>query len=252
VPEGDTLHRAAARLQVLVGEQLEVVSPHPRAQAEGVAERLDGRRLESVEAVGKNLVLRFEGRVALRSHLRMTGRWVVRPRGEPRAGRPWLVLRGSRFEGVLWNGPVLELHTRALARLGPDVLATPPDLDAMLVRLRRSDAGRPLGEALQDQTIAAGIGNMWMAETLWHARLSPWLRVADVGETDRRRALEEAASLMRAAVTAGREPRSQVHGRAGRPCPRCGAAIRARGQGEANRTAYWCPVCQPGPDPGVR
>src|SRR5687767_540734 len=124
MPEGDTLHRAARRLQVLVGERLEVESPHPRAQAEGVAERIDGRILESAEAVGKNLVLRFEGGIVLRSHLRMSGRWTVRPRGQPRAGRPWLVLRGTREEGILWNGPVLELHARALAGLGPDILAT--------------------------------------------------------------------------------------------------------------------------------
>src|SRR5262245_56644207 len=177
MPEGDTLHRAARRLQVLVGERLEVESPHPRAQAERVAEQLDGRRLEAVDAVGKNLVLRFEGGVVLRSHLRMSGRWTVRPRGSESRGRPWLVLRGPLVEGVLWNGPVLELHTRALARLGPDVLASPPDLDAMLARLRRADATRTLGETLQDQTLVAGIGNMWAAETLWHARLSPWLRL---------------------------------------------------------------------------
>src|ERR671935_2145450 len=118
MPEGDTLHRAARRLQVLVGDRVEVETPHPRAQAERIAERLDGRRLESVEAVGKNLVLRFEGGVVLRSHLRMSGRWTVRPRGETRVGRPWLVLRGRDTEAVLWNGPVLELNARAVARLG--------------------------------------------------------------------------------------------------------------------------------------
>jgi endonuclease-8 len=247
MPEGDTLHRAARRLQVLVGERVEVEAPHPRAQAERVAEQLDGRRLESVEALGKNLVLRFEGGVVLRSHLRMTGRWTVRPRGEPRVGRPWLVLRGSRAEAVLWNGPVLELHTRALARLGPDILASPPDLDAMLARMRRADGSRTLGETLQDQSLVAGIGNMWMAESLWRAKLSPWVRLADVPAADRRRALETAATLMRASVDAGREPRKQVHSRAGRPCARCGTPIRSRGQGDANRTVFWCATCQPGP-----
>jgi endonuclease-8 len=246
MPEGDTLHRAARRLQVLVGERLE---PHPRAQAEQVAEQLDGRGLESVEAIGKNLVLRFEGGLVLRSHLRMSGRWTVRPRGEPRAGHPWLVLRGAREEGVLWNGPVLELHTRALARLGPDILGAPPDLEAMLARMRRVEGTRWFGEALQDQTLVAGIGNMWMAESLWHARLSPWLQLRELSDSDRRRALETAAALMRASVDAGREPRKQVHGRAGRPCPRCGTPIRSRGQGDANRTVYWCPVCQPGTAP---
>ncbi|HWE80777.1 MAG TPA: DNA-formamidopyrimidine glycosylase family protein [Gaiellaceae bacterium] len=246
MPEGDTLHRAAARLQVLVGERLEVETPHPRAAAERVAERLDGRQLESVSAVGKNLVFRFEGGVVLRSHLRMSGRWSIRPRGTTQPGRPWLVLRGSSNEGVLWGGPVLELHTRALAALGPDILAKPPDIDAILERMRRAESSRSFGETLQDQSVVAGIGNMWMAETLWLERLSPWQRLRDVGEADRRRALETAANRMRAAVDTGREPRKQVHGRAGRPCARCRTLIRSWGQGDANRTAYWCPSCQPG------
>jgi endonuclease VIII len=246
VPEGDTLHRAAARLQVLVGERLEVEAPHPRAKAQRVAEQLDGRVLESVEAIGKNLVLHFEGRVVLRSHLRMSGRWATRPRGTMQRGTPWLILRAVKFEGVLWGGPVLELHTRALAGLGPDILASPPAVEEMLARLRRADAGRTLGETLIDQTLVAGIGNMWMAEALWRERLSPWLRLAEVEEPDRRRVIETAATQMRAAVDAGREPRKQVHGRAGRPCPRCGTPIRSRGQGDANRTAYWCHSCQPG------
>ena len=235
---------------MLVGEQLEVETPHPRAQAAIDASVLDGRRLEAVEAVGKNLVLRFDGGVVLRSHLRMGGRWSVRPRGEARAGRPWLVLRGEMAEGVLWNGPVLELHTRALARLGPDILATPPDFETMLGRVRRADGARPLGETLQDQSLVAGIGNMWATESLWRAGLSPWLPLRDVAEDDRRRVLEAAATLMRASLAGGRVPDKQVHGRAGRACRRCGTPIRSFGQGDANRTAYWCPTCQPGPAPG--
>jgi endonuclease-8 len=250
VPEGDTLHRAARRLEVLVGQPLEVETPHPRAQAALDAATLDGRTLQSVVAIGKNLVLRFEGGVVLRSHLRMSGRWAVRPRGEPRSGRPWLVLRGESAEGVLWNGPVLELHTRALARLGPDILGTPPDIERMLERMRAVDQARGLGEVLQDQTVVAGIGNMWMAESLWDARLSPWLPLRAVPEPERARALNTAARLMRAAVDAGREPPKRVHARAGRPCPRCGTPIRSWGQGDANRTAYWCPGCQPGDVPG--
>ena len=92
MPEGDSLHRAALRLQVLVGERIEAESPNPRAQATGVAPRIDGRVLESVEAVGKNLLLRFEGNVVVRSHLRMSGRWRVEPRGRSRVGLPWLDL----------------------------------------------------------------------------------------------------------------------------------------------------------------
>ena len=249
VPEGDTLHRAARRLQILVGQRIEAESPHPRAQAERVAERIDGRTLESVEALGKNLVLRFSGGIVVRSHLRMSGRWSVQPRGARRAGRPWLVLRGDRAEGVLWNGPVLELHTRALARLGPDILEQPPRIDAMLARLRRADPTRWLGETLLDQTLVAGIGNMWMAEALWEAELSPWRRLGDVSEEERRRALESAAALMRAALDGGRARPHAVYRHAGRPCPRCTTRIRSWGQGDENRTAYWCPGCQRGEGP---
>ena len=179
MPEGDSLRRAAARLQPLVGERVEVETPHPRAAVKRIAERLDGRRLESVEAVGKNLLLRFEGGLVLRSHLRMTGRWRLEPRGARRVGRPWLVLRGAEHEGVLWNGPVLELDTGVLARrLGPDVLDEPPTLDAIVRNLRATDQARELGDALLDQRLVAGIGNMWKAEALWEAKLSPWARLA--------------------------------------------------------------------------
>jgi len=248
VPEGDTVHRIAARLQVLVGERLEAESPHPRAQAERIAERIDGRRLESARAQGKNLVLRFDGGVVLRSHLRMSGRWVVRPRGGTLSGAPWLVLRGERAEAIQWNGPVLELHARALARLGPDILERPPRIDAMLVRLRASDGSRWLGEALLDQSLVAGIGNKWLAEALWEAELSPWRCLADAGDDDRRRALETAAALMRDSVD-GIARRNRVYRLVGRPCPRCGTPIGSYGQGDANRRTYWCPVCQVGTDP---
>jgi len=249
VPEGDSLHRAARRLQVLVGQRIAAESVHPRAQAERVAERIDGRTLDSVDAIGKNLLFRFEGGVVLRSHLRMSGRWSVRPLGESRAGKPWLVLRGEHAEGVLWNGPVLELHARALARLGPDILERPPRIDAMLERMRGADRTRWFGEALLDQSLVAGIGNMWLAEALWLAELSPWRRLGDVPDEDRRRALETAAQLMRDSVDTGRASRHQVYRRAGQPCPRCRTRIRSWGQGDDNRMAYWCPTCQKGDDP---
>jgi endonuclease-8 len=210
-----------------------------------VAERVDGLRLESVEAVGKNLLLRFEGGVVLRSHLRMRGRWFVRPRGSPTFGRPWLVLRGERLEAVQVNGPVLELNQRAVRRLGPDILGRPPDLDAMVARLRQQHPEREVGDALLDQRLIAGIGNMWKAEALWRARVSPWRPLGDVNDDELRRVLEEAARMMRASVDGAREGRT-VYRKAGRPCPRCGDTIRSRGQGDGNRTAYWCPACQSG------
>jgi endonuclease-8 len=208
---------------------------------------VDGRVLESVEAVGKNLLLRFEGGLVVRSHLRMTGRWRLEPRGRTRVGRPWLVLRGAEHEGVLWNGPVLTLETRNVRRLGPDVLAEELDVDAAVARLRRASE-LWLGEALQDQRLVAGIGNMWMAETLWAIRVSPWLRVRDVADDVLREAVEVARRLMREALETSR-PGRQVYRRAGRPCVRCGAIVRSRGQGDANRTVYWCPACQAGGAP---
>jgi endonuclease VIII len=243
MPEGDALHRAARRLQPLVGERVEVETPHPRAAVGRIAERLNGRRLVSVEAVGKNLLLSFDGGYVLHSHLRMSGRWTVVPRGTERRGRPWLVLRGVEREAVLWNGPVLELHTRSVARLGPDILAERPDLDRMLGNLRRADPSREVGDALLDQRLVAGIGNKWKAEALWQARLSPWRRLAQTSDDELRSALGAAARLMRRSLDGFRQ-RNDVYRRVGRPCPRCGERIRSRGQGDANRIAYWCRGCQ--------
>lgn len=243
MPEGDSIHRAARQLQALVGERVEVETPHPRAAALNIAGRLDGRRLEGVEAVGKNLLLHFEGGVTLRSHLRMRGRWRVRPRGQVMQGAPWLVLRSPELEASQWNGPVLELGGDAVRRLGPDILERPPDLESMIGRLRRAP-DLPLGEALQRQQLVSGIGNMWAAEALWASRLSPWLAVRDVSKEDFLSLLGETHRMMSDALESSR-PDRRVYRRSGRPCRRCGTPIRSGGQGEANRTAYWCPACQP-------
>jgi endonuclease VIII len=245
MPEGDTLHRAAAQLQVLVGQRLQVETPHPRAAGKRLAERLDGLVLESVEAVGKNLLLRFEGGFVLRSHLRMSGRWRIEPLGAVRVGLPWLVLRGAEHEAVLWNGPLFELargDTLAGA-LGPDILAEPPDLEAMLERLRDEDQAREVGDALLDQRFVAGIGNLWRAEALWDARVSPWRSLDDVSDRELLAVLDAAHRLMRAGVE-GTRPLLHVYRRAGRSCRRCGATIRSAAQGDGARTAYWCPGCQ--------
>ena len=143
MPEGDSLRRYAERIRVLEGDVVAVETPHPRAQLLGLAEALDGRRLEHVEAVGKNLLIRFDGGLVLRSHLKMKGRWHVRPIGYRYTGRPWLVLRGGEWQALQWDGPVLELSRRApdaVRRLGPDIMDDPPDLDAMVARLRKTAA----------------------------------------------------------------------------------------------------------------
>jgi endonuclease-8 len=114
----------------------------------------------------------------------------------------------------------------------------------MLARLR-AEPSRPVGDALLDQRLVAGIGNLWKAEALWDARVSPWRAVADASDDELRAILGAAHRLMEASVE-GARPLRHVYRRAGRACHRCGAVIRSHPQGEAARTAYWCPGCQAG------
>jgi endonuclease-8 len=244
VPEGDSLHRAALRLRPLVGHRVDASSPNPRGLATGVAAAVDGRVLEGVEAVGKHLLLRFSGGVTVRSHLRLSGRWHVGPAVAQRVGRPWLVLRAGGLEATQWNGPVLTLEQRPLLWLGPDLLAETTEPAALVPRLRCADPATALGVVLQDQRLVAGIGNMWMSEALWAVGVSPQLAVEEASDEQLLAALQWGQAAMRAAV-AGAGPRRAVYRRAGRPCRRCGAHIVSRGLGDENRTAYWCPGCQP-------
>lgn len=244
MPEGDTIRRAARALGALVGERLSVVAVHPRAQATGVADRLDGRELRAVEAHGKNLFLVFDGGLVLRSHLGMTGNWRVLPAGAAVVGSPWLVLEGRHEKAVLRGGSRLELSRRGVVGLGPDILGDPLDARGIVASLRRAEAHVAIGEALLDQRLVAGIGNIWRCEALWAATTSPWLPAAAVGDRELMRVVEEAARLMRLSVD-GRRPPHQVYRRAGRPCPRCGTSVESRRQGEQARTTYWCPRCQP-------
>lgn len=246
MPEGDAIHHTAERLRVLEGDVLHADSPHPRAAVLGIAERIDGRRLERVEVIGKNLLLTFEDGTVVRSHLRMHGRWRVEPVGRPILGKPWLVLRGAEWQAVQHHGPVLELGRGRTGRLGPDIMTVPPDLDGMVSRFRAADQGRALGEALLDQTLVAGIGNMWKAEALFSARLKPWVALRDVDEDQLRHVLAEAARLMQSPRRRGGR---LVYRRAGRPCGRCGTTIRSFPQGDDARMAYWCPTCQEGTEP---
>jgi endonuclease VIII len=244
MPEGDSLHRAAARLQPLVGERVAASSPNPRGLVTGVARAVDGRVLESVEAVGKNLLLRFEGGVTMRSHLRMNGRWRVAPvTADPWRGQPWLVLRTPRWEATQWNGPVLALDSTRMRRLGPDLVADETRLEDVVARVRQADPSRLVGDVLVDQQIVSGIGNMWLAELLWHARVSPWSPVREVRDDELTAALDWGRGAMRVSVR-GERPQRAVYRRAGRACRRCGSPISARGLGDSNRTAYWCEVCQ--------
>jgi endonuclease VIII len=251
--EGDTVLRAARRIeQALGGAEVGVSTPSPRGRAAGL-ERLDGRQLETVEARGKNLLLRFDDLV-LHSHLGMSGSWHVYRRGarwRKPAGAAWAVLRSEESEAVQFGGPTLRLLRAGavkldpqLAGLGPDILAADFDLGEA-VRSLRKRAELELGEALLNQSLIAGIGNIFKSEACFTARLDPWRLVGELSDADLERVLIAAREAMQAAVSNGRHPRN-VYRRAGRPCPVCRTPIASHGQGDANRTTYWCPRCQKG------
>jgi endonuclease-8 len=256
MPEGDTIHYAARRIRPLVeGRIPEIEHPHPRLRAERWPEKLADRAVSRVDAHGKHLFVHFEGDLAIHSHLRMTGSW-----GTYRAGqrwrrsqrRAWLVLRTATGEVVQFDGPVLELMTEArrrfdrhLAMLGPDILGPTLDEAVFLRRLRADDQTRPLGDALLDQRTIAGIGNLWKCEGCFAAAVDPWRPTGLVSD-------EEALAIVRAvrprmqqsALDGMQDLHRVIYGRSGRPCPRCGAPIASRGQGDANRITYWCAGCQ--------
>lgn len=259
MPEGDTILRAANRMRPVLEGAVpeEIVTPQARHARDDWPQRLRGRAVTSVDTHGKHLFLRFEGDLVLHSHLRMTGAWAVHRQGvrwRRAPHRAWLVLRAHGHEVVEFDGPVLELMTdgrtrfdQRLAALGPDVLAEPQfDEQRFLRRLREEDPTRALGDALLDQRIVAGIGNIWKAEGCWGAALDPWRRLRDVSDAEALAVIAEVRPRMRRAAESSRKDPADrhVYDRAGRPCPRCGETIRARGQGDDNRTTFWCPGCQ--------
>jgi endonuclease VIII len=257
MPEGDTIRYAANRMRPVLEGRVpdEIVTPQRRHAMDRWPERLAGRAVSAVDAHGKHLFLHFECDLVLHSHLRMTGVWGTYERGRrwgrsPR--RAWLVLRTASHEVVEFDGPVLELLTesrarfdRRLAALGPDVLADEFDADGFLRRLRGEDPTRSIGDALLDQRTIAGVGNLWKAESFWEAGVSPWRTTGEVSDEEALAVVAAARPRMLASATQGHQDRGpRVYGRAGRPCPRCGSRIRARGQGDDNRRTFWCPRCQ--------
>jgi endonuclease VIII len=262
MPEGDTIHWHASRIRPVLEGHVpdELQTPHPRFARDRWPERLSGRKVRSVDAYGKHLFLRFEGGLTIHSHLRMSGSWRVLDSGSAGAGgnpiprSAWLRIRRGEREVLQFNGPVLELMTdsrtrldQRIAGLGPDILAPELDEAAFLRRLREDDPTRPIGDALLDQRTIAGIGNVWKVEGCFAAGIDPWRRTGDVTDHEAVSIVRETRPRMRISATDGFQDRFKtIYGRAGQPCPRCGAAslIRSRGQGDGNRITYWCPRCQ--------
>jgi endonuclease VIII len=252
MPEGDTIHRIARRFDAaLVGREIEsAAAPSARSPLHDRAGELTGRTLERVEARGKHLLLHFSGDAVVHSHLGMNGRWSVRGDGPMPRGRPWLVLAGGPAVASQTGGKILRLTSAArarndpvLLRLGPDPLAPGFDADAATARLLTWEPTVPVGEALLDQTLIAGIGNVIRVEACFQPGISPWRRVADLTAEEAGGIVAAASRVMEATVATGHRPK-QIYGRPPRPCPRCGGRIQVRGQGDDNRVTYWCEACQ--------
>jgi endonuclease-8 len=257
VPEGDTIAWAAHRMRPVLEGHVpdEISTPHPRHRMDRWPERLSGRAITEIATHGKHLFLRFEGDLTIHSHLRMTGSWAVYALGSPWRRSPrraWLILSRAGRQVVQFDGPVLELLTDSrtrfdhrLSALGPDVLAPEFDFRRFLARLRADDYTRGIGDALLDQRNVAGIGNLWKSESLWDAAIDPWRRVADITDAEATAIIDAARPrMLESARTGHQDAGIRVFRRNGRPCPRCGTRIAARGQGDDNRTTFWCPGCQ--------
>jgi endonuclease-8 len=252
VAEGDTILRLARRFETtLLGETVAASAPNPRGRAAKI-EQLDGRTMETVWAHGKHLLLGF-GELSLYSHLGMSGGWhFYRPGVRWRRPRSsaWALLSGGDWDAVQFGGPTLQVGSTArlrrnpqLTRLGPDILANDFEPEAVLAALR-ADPTRGLGDALLDQHLVAGIGNIFKSEACFAARVDPWRPVGEVSDEELRSVLAAAREQMLAAVESGGRHDFLVYKRRQGACPSCRRPISSRGQGDANRTTYWCPRCQ--------
>lgn len=258
MPEGDTLHRTAARLRpALAGATLRRFAA-PRLAGRPPA---PGSRIDAVDAVGKHLLIRFDDGTTLETHLRMSGSWHLYQRGE-RWRKPAHLARAvvevDHWVAVCFSAPVVRTRPTPvdgdgpapLDHLGPDLCLPDPDLDAAVANLARyADADTEIHESLLDQRVAAGIGNVYKSEVLWAERVHPFARSAAVPPEVRHRLLATAARLLRANLTTASRTTVPgglaVYGRARQPCRRCGTPVRMARRGVQARSTYWCPTCQP-------
>jgi endonuclease-8 len=263
VPEGHTIRRKVVDQEPwLVGRALAVVSPNRRFESGAAA--LDGLRLERMDAWGKNLFYFFPGRRVLHVHLGMDGRFSHHRL--PAAGLP----PPSRDELLRVTGPELsfdlrrpkicrlldEVHCRRIvSRLGPDPLRRDADLAEAARRLRLSPAS--IGAALLDQSVVAGIGNVYRAEILFSCAVHPDRPAATVGDEEWSRMWDCASRLLASGVehrgeivtvdprepAARGERKTYVYGQ--RVCARCAGPVRRWQQ--AGRVCFACEACQKPP-----
>ena len=273
MPEGDTIFRAARTLN-------RALAGHPVVRFESVLPALTrvhedmpitGRTIERVSAAGKHVLMHFTGSLVLRTHMRMNGSWHIYRPGEtwrrPRRDMR-VVVATEAFEAVGFNVPVAEfLQGKALARqedlrlMGPDLLGASFDA-ADAVRRFRERPAMAIADALLNQRVVAGAGNVYKSEVLFLCGIDPFRRVDAVTDAQLHAILATARTHLQANVldptaaivtyrgyrrTTGRADPSErlyVYGRARKPCRRCGTRIAVRAQGPHARLTYWCPACQ--------
>src|ERR1022692_405809 len=263
MPEGDVVWRAARQLDAALTGR--VLSRSDFRVPRFATTNLTGRAVLATVSRGKHLLSRVGGGLTVHTHLRMDGSWRIRPASgyPPRDHRVRLVLANEEWQAVGYSLGVVEVlptaqEDRVVGHLGPDLLG--PDWDvAETVRRLRSEPDRPVGEALLDQRNLAGIGNLYKAETLFLRGIDPWCPVGAIGDLDAlvelaRRLLDANKERIGQVTTGVDRPGEQtwVYGRPGRPCRRCGTAIRTAGQDRQRkdpqeRVTFWCPRCQRAP-----
>ncbi len=261
MPEGDTIWRTARTLDTALAgrcvRRLFTSRPNLLARAPSLA----GRLVLGAEAIGKHLLLSFEGGLTLHTHLGMRGAWYLRHAASasrrPAAGSA-LQLDAEDVIALCARPLLAELLTdaelrrnQALRRLGPDAASEGFDRREALARLR-AQADREIGVALVDQSVLAGVGNVYKSELLFRAGLDPRARVGDLDDGALEALLADASRLLRANLERAERRTSKhlaggplsVYGRPGRPCPRCATPLRRLRQGPARRFTDYCPSCQ--------
>lgn len=252
--EGDSIVRMARLIEAAFEEReiLSAAAPNPRSPLHRTADRLVGHRLLRTETRGKHLLLHFTPEMVLHAHMGMVGGWYAFREGQ-RWRRPrrsaWLVLELGGIEVVEFGGPTLRLvrpvelaRDSRLAALGPDILGGPEAVGRAAANVAAASTVQ-LGEALLNQRLVAGIGNIFKSEACFEAGLDPWRTVQTFEEDQLLSVLEIAARQMERGVETGRRP-GRIYRKSGESCSGCGGRIRSRGQGDDNRITYWCPACQ--------
>jgi endonuclease-8 len=273
VPEGDTIYRAARTLnRALAGDVVaRFESVFPALTRVDEDRPLRGRTVEGVTASGKHLLMQFSNDLVLRTHMRMNGSWhIYRPgeRWQRSRGDMRILVATARFEAVGFNIPVAEFLTaRSMRRqddlrnMGPDLLGATFD-EAEAVRRLRQRGTSSIADALINQRVVAGAGNVYKSEVLFLCGVHPASLVDDLSDDRLRTILTTARKLLTANVSnpqrgivtysgyrrttrrADPAERLYVYGRGRKPCRKCGTPVKVSAQGPHARLTYWCPTCQ--------